>query len=398
MRIIRLLVTVVVARLLTPEHYGLAAIALITHEFGHVFARAGTSSKIVYASKEQLESICANAYTLNWLIGTLLFLAQCLIAFLLSLWYDNHAVLWPIIYLAIGFLLMPFAMVHAARNFRNNRLNIVAKSEIRQAVADAVLTIILAIAGFGLWALVIPKLLVVPIWIYTHRSVEHWSPPSKLTLSGAGAILIYTRQVIGVELLSAIRNNVDYILVGSFLGIHALGIYYFAYNAGLGITRGLIMALNNALFPHLCSSGEQKADLNERFVFAVKVISSIVIPVVVLQASLAPFYVPIVFGSKWIEAGALPILMLICLAGIPIALAEAGTQYLRATGQQARDLSWHWKFTSIYIVALVIGLSGNTTGVAMAVLITHLIALPVYYTVNIVSLLRKNRTAGTATI
>ncbi len=381
-RISRLLSTIVVARILTPEHYGLAAIVLVVNEFAHVFARAGTASRIVQATEKELSTIANTAYYLNWGIGGTLFVVQCLIAFPMALWYDNDALILPVCVLALSYLMLPTAMVHAALNIRANRLNVVARSEVRQAIGDGVLTVLFALAGFGMWALVLPKVLVIPLWIMTHRKAVTWKAPSRPTFSAAGDILTYTKRVLGVDLLGAFRANIDYILVGYFLGVTSLGIYYFAYNAGLGITRGLINGMNNALFPYLCAT-DDKEQLKKRFRFGLKALALSMCPLILAQAALAPIYVPWVFGARWVEDGAVPILMLVCLSGIPIAFSEAGSQFLRAIGRPQDDLQWHCLFTLVFVSAIGLGLSFGIVGVAAAVLLVQVFMVPVYYFIQI---------------
>jgi PST family polysaccharide transporter len=68
-RVSRLLATVILARLLSPKDYGLAAIVLMTNEFVRVFTRNGIGDKIVQADAEELSEVCQTAWSLNWVIG-----------------------------------------------------------------------------------------------------------------------------------------------------------------------------------------------------------------------------------------------------------------------------------------------------------------------------------------
>jgi len=89
------------------------------------------------------------------------------------------------------------------------------------------------------------------------------------------------------------------------------------------------------------------------------------------------------FGEQWVEHGAVPILVLFCLAGIPLAFNESCSQYLRAKGRPGADLRWYLPFTVAYTFALLIGVRFGITGAAVAVLFMYLINAPVYYWVNL---------------
>jgi PST family polysaccharide transporter len=101
-----------------------------------------------------------------------------------------------------------------------------------------------------------------------------------------------------------------------------------------------------------------------------------VVPVVLLQSSLAPFYVPLIFGSKWVAA--IPILVLVCLSALPRPFANAASQLLRAVDKSHIDLYWNLIFTVIFSVALLIGMQGGIYWVAASVLISHVLAMPIF--------------------
>jgi PST family polysaccharide transporter len=101
-----------------------------------------------------------------------------------------------------------------------------------------------------------------------------------------------------------------------------------------------------------------------------------IVPFVLLQAGLAPFYVPLVFGERWLTA--IPILILICLSAIPRPFADAASQLLLAVDKPQWDLWWNLIFTAIFAVCLMIGVQSGTQGVALAVLVSHWLCLPLF--------------------
>ncbi|MEO0854102.1 MAG: oligosaccharide flippase family protein, partial [Cyanobacteria bacterium J06648_11] len=147
-------------------------------------------------------------------------------------------------------------------------------------------------------------------------------------------------------------------------------------NAGLGIGLSVVKAVRTAILPHLSQFRHDPDVLRSQFVKSLKVVAAIVIPLALLQSSLAPFYVPIVFGTKWIPA--IPILMLICLSVIPRPFADAASQLLVAMGQPRLVFLWGTIFTTLFVTAILIGVQYGAMGVATAVLLVHAIALPVF--------------------
>ena len=381
-RIFRLLTTLIVARLMTPEYFGLAAIALASNEIAHVIARFGTSAYIVQCTDEQLDRHKHIANALNWAIGILLFSLQCAASYPIAIWYDAPELVWPICVLALSYLMMPFGELHGALNQRNNNLDALAKGDIFQAIGDAILTITLALSGFGVWALILPKVLVVPLWVIPQRRRVKYRAQWPNSWASTRIIVRFGRQVLGVELLTIFRTNIDVLIVGSLLGVNALGVYFFAMNAGLGITRSLLSALSRALYSYLCGSSDERP-IDVRFKRGLTLTFLVVVPWVALQATTAQWYVPIVFGNQWVEHGAVPILVIFCLAGIPLAFNESASQFLRATGRTQADLRWYLPFTVLYTLALLIGVQWGITGAAASVLLIYLINAPLYYWINV---------------
>ena len=123
------------------------------------------------------------------------------------------------------------------------------------------------------------------------------------------------------------------------MSIEALGIYYFAFNAGLGISLGIITSIKSALLPHLCNARDNLSQFRSRYFSSLKTIALVIVPMVLLQSSLAPIYLPIVFGDKWINA--IPVLMLICLSAIPRPFADSASQLLLAVDKPEIDLIWN---------------------------------------------------------
>ncbi len=381
-RIFRLLTTLIVARLMTPEYFGLAAIALASNEIAHVIARFGTTAYLVQCTDEQLARHKHIANVLNWVIGITLCLLQCAAAFPIAAWYDAPELVWPICVLALSYVMMPLGELHAALNHRNNHLDALAKGDIYQAIGDSALTITLALCGFGVWALILPKVLVVPLWIIPQRRRVKYVPKWPTSWKPTAKIVRFGRQVLGVELLTIFRTNIDVLIVGSLLGVNALGVYFFAMNAGLGITRSLLSALSRALYTYLCSSTPENP-IQKRFKRGLGLTFLVVIPWVALQSSTAQWYVPVVFGEQWVEHGAVPILMLFCLAGIPLAFNESASQYLRATDRTKADLRWYVPFTILYTIALLIGVQWGIMGAALSVLVIYWLNAPLYYWINV---------------
>lgn len=375
-RISRLALTVILARYLTPYDYGLAAIVGAVGEFTRVFTEVGVSAKIIQTEPENLDKISNSGYWLNWVVMVGLFFVQCIVAFPIAWFYHDRHLIFPICVSAIPALALPFGIIQYTLIVRENNLKVCAIANVLKNISVYLLSAIFAIVGMGVWAIVLPWVCVTPIEMFVYYKIHPWRPSKQFNTKYWQEILSFGKNILGVQLLKTLRNNLDYLLVGRFLGISALGIYFFGFNAGLGISLSIINAINTATLPHLCNFRANLSDLRKSYFSVLKVISFVVIPLVLLQSSLAHIYVPLVFGKKWIVA--IPVLVLICLSAIPRPFADAASQLLVAIGKPNLDLRWNILFTTMFAIAILIGLQWQVIGVAIAVLLVHIIFLPLF--------------------
>jgi O-antigen/teichoic acid export membrane protein len=214
------------------------------------------------------------------------------------------------------------------------------------------------------------------VWIVISYKNHSWRHPKVFKLERWKEITHFGSKLLGIDLLGRVRMYLDYLLVGRFLGIEALGLYFFAFNAGLGLSQSVIHSVTVALYPHLCAVRGDVEQLKKQFFGSLKTVALLLIPLVVLQTSLAQFYVPIVFGQKWITA--IPILILICFSALPIALSRATSQLLQAVDKAHIDLYWNIIFTVIFAASLLVAMQGGIFWVAVAVLVSQAVAMPIF--------------------
>ncbi|MUL36281.1 lipopolysaccharide biosynthesis protein [Gloeocapsopsis dulcis] len=375
-RVFRIGITAIVARFLTPYDYGLIAIITTINEFARVLMEVGIGAKIIQSDFKDLKQLCNSAYWLNWIIYTGIFVIQCLAAFPIAWFYRDTQLIFPICVAAIPYLIWPIAAIQCVLIQKENKLKILAISNTIKNLGSYTLLGIFAALGMGVWSFVLSWVLVAPIDVFIYYTYHSWRPNIEINTKYWKEFFRFGKNIFGTHLLKTLRNNLDYLIVGRFLGIKELGIYFFGFNAGLGISLSFISVLNTALFPHLCAASSNRFELKKHYLHSLKAIAAIIMPLVLLQTSLAPFYVPIVFGQKWVVA--IPILMLICLSAIPRAFADAASLLLVAIGKPNLDLSWNVVFTTIFTTALLIGIHGQAIGVATTVFLVHVVTIPLF--------------------
>lgn len=332
-RIVRLITTVVIARQLAPEIVGQAALTLTLFEMVRVLAGIGVGQRIIACGEGELAATCNAAHRLFWLWSAVLVGVQCCVALVLGMVFGQALAGWMLAVLALVYLMMPGGLVQvhlAMREGFNARL---ARTSASQAIADHLLTAALLLAWPSPWSVVLPKLLTAPIWLVMSRRNRPWRPDRAAGFAPAGDLVRFGGGVLAAEALNALRTQGDNLIIAATMGTSALGTYYFAFNAGLGIISSLVTAFGTVSFPLLCAAreGDKQAALRR----VVKTGMALFLPVVAAQSLLAPFYVPIVFGSHWSFAA--PLIAMLCLAGVAHLISTVTANWLRSQGRVGAD-------------------------------------------------------------
>lgn len=365
-RITRILAMVFVARTLTPEMFGIAASIIVMHEIAKIATANGIGQMIIASSDNTLASTCERANSLNFLACIAAAIVQISAGAVLAVILGNAIVFYMSLCLAVVFVGMPFGLVRLFRTARRNELHVMARITHRQITADNFLTLTFAILGFGAWALVLPKALTMPIWLHGARKSDDWTSDPTVIPAKIGPFISYCRPFLFTEGLKAGRTHLDKALVGSILGIEALGIYFFAVNAGLGFSTTFSKLMTECLMPHICNAVRGGQDAIVAWKKTTPIMLGAGTALFMLQAMMAPVYVPIVFGEQWHDYGI--IVALLCLAATPRLLSDCLSQLARTTGNTGPEAKAMAFIAVTSMLALAIGASGfGLIGAAIAI-------------------------------
>jgi len=172
---------------------------------------------------------------------------------------------------------------------------------------------------------------------------------------------------------TAFAQHTDKYLIGSVVGLEALGIWYFAVNVGLGISKSFAHTLSYALLPFFSAATDEQ-DRLQRFHKSLLFSYAALLPVLAAQVGLAPFYVPLLFGENWVHATGL--IMILCLSAVTIPLWKAAGQFLRAAGRPGVELKWTFVQAAAGLVAIGCAAPFGLHTTAFAVLGVNLALIP----------------------
>ena len=382
-RVGRIIAAIVLARQLDADAFGVAAIALTVFELVRVFTENGIGAAVIKASDEELDRVANTAHRLMWRICLSLACLQLLVGCFVETLVPGQNLGLMIGSLSGVYLIMPFGLMHAYILLRQQRMKRIASVASSQTVADHLLTAILALAGLGAWAIVLPKLLTAPIWLLGMRAGQPWKQNSAAGFEATARILRFSLPVLGAELLTSCRDQLDKVVVSAAFGVEALGLYYFAFNAGLGVSSALNRAFSTAFYPHLCAAADKASHFR-------KAITGMIAPLgsaYLIQAAAALAYVPVVFGADW--AGAATLVAVLCLGGPARLLFDASRMYCRAQGATRRELATSAGFCVAAVAPFAVMSEAGLLAAAIAS-----VAMASLFSASVAIALLQSRSAG----
>lgn len=296
----------ILVRLLAPEDFGLMATVLVIAGFTRGFTDLGISAAIQVrqtVSREVLSSL----YWANTLAGAGLAALIYLSAPLVADFYGEPELETLMHWAALAFLIAPIGTVHRARLERDLRFKAVAVSEVAAAPCSVAVAVAAAALGAGalapLWGWLVG--LAVPTVLVALQSGRDWRPGLRFRRADLRGYMSFGAYQMGQRSLNYIFSNVDYIIIGRFLGAEALGIYAVAYQLAVRPQVQFSPVVARVATPVLARKGHDDAALRRAFVELIRLPAFVMAPLLVGLAVVAPTFVPVVLGERWEDSIAL---------------------------------------------------------------------------------------------
>ncbi|WP_206678042.1 oligosaccharide flippase family protein [Martelella limonii] len=367
-KVSRLAVVVAMARFLSPLEIGIAAAAMAGSDILKSLAENGVGQRIIIATEAELAAVCKRAHHIFWVWCTGLTVLQVAIG--AGFWLAGGSLMGFALMALLGleYMFMPGGLVQCALAMRKGKLAQTAAVAGAQNVSANLLTCVLVAVFPSPLSVVVPKLVSAPVWLIGMRRLVAWKPERDVAPAPFSAFARFGASVLAIEFVKALRAQADKLIVGAVLGTKALGIYFFAFNAGVGISTSLATALSTVLFPYLSTSGNRVLALKRGLMLAMTAITVLALA----QSIAAPSYVALVFGSQWDEVA--PLVAILCLMAIPNMLWSVTAQWLRSGGNPERELVLSLIAGGIITAAAMIAAPHGLKALAIATLAAATVA------------------------
>jgi O-antigen/teichoic acid export membrane protein len=354
--------TVVLARLLSPEDFGLQGMVLVVIGFLGLFRDAGLGM----ATVQRLEVTHEQTSTLFWInvaVGAMLATLCAALAPVLAAFYHEPRLYWIAVVSGATFMFNGLAAQHGALLRRGMRFVTQAKIDVLSLAVGSGTGIVMALLGCRYWSLVGMAMVNSIVGAAGVLLAVAWLPGPPRRRSGIRSMLHFGGLATCNSFVVFLAWNAEKLLLGRVWGADALGLYGRAFQLVTLPVEQLNTAVTGVALPALSRLQHDAKRLARSFLRGFSLLISSTIPITITCALFAEEIVRIVLGPKWMEAT--PIFRLLAPVALVFAVANPLSWLVMSTGRMGRALSISTATTPLVIVGIVLGLSHGPTGVAL---------------------------------
>ena len=367
--------TVILARLLTPEAFGIVSMATLYLGFVALFNEMGIGSAVVNM-RDLTPAEIRQIHTVSVGLGLAGLLVACGMAIPIGMLFHAKEVPPVIAVLGLSFVVNAFKTVPVALLQREFRFKFLAFNEGCQAVVMASAEVAFALMGFGYWSLVLGELLGLAAaaalafaWRPLAFAVPRFAKLRRVTR--------FTLNLLGGRILWYVYSNADFAVVGRVMGKEALGIYQIAWNfSNLPLRK--ITELITRVTPSAFAAVQKDKALLRRYILNItEGLSLVTFPLCVGITLVADDFVKLALGPQWIDA-----IVPLRLLSVYISMRTIQTiipQVVIALGDTAFLMRNGVLAIVVMPAAFLIGTHWGLAGVGWAWMIAYpIVAVPMY--------------------
>ena len=369
---IQLASTVVLARLLSPEDYGVMAMVLAVTGFAGLFRDLGLSSAAIQ-KKDLTTTQQSNLFWLNLAMGAALTALVAAASPLVAWFYGKPELTTVTLVLSSTFLIGSFGAQHGASLVREMQFTRQAVATISGAIIGLVIAIALALRGFSYWSLVWGNLGGAIVTTILLLALSPFCPGLPARGTGVREMLRFGANITAFDFVNYFSRNLDNIIIGRFCGAEPLGLYNRAYSILMLPINGIRGPINMVAFSAMSKLQGDPQSLRSYYCKTTSLIALLSMPITAFLFVAAEPLIEITLGPKW--HGAVPIFSLLAIAAFIQPASGFAGSLLLSIGAGGRMLHCALFNGAIVILSFVVGVRWGAVGVALSYAIANYIII-----------------------
>jgi len=368
----------ILARILIPEHFGLISMVTAITALAERFQDFGLHQATVQKKDITHEQI-SKLFWINAITGFGITVLISSMSFLIARFFHEQRLIYITIAIATGFLLNGLTIQHQAILRRQMKYATIGGIQMGSIALSVAIAIILAVEGYGYWALVWREVLRNVFLALGTWMCCPWRPGFPRKHINIDHLIKFGRDITGFNAIVFLTANLDQILIGKLYGPAQLGIYRQAYQLIFSLVMQLMSPVNRVAEPTLSFLQDDAERYRKYYQKILTTVNVVMMPLILFLVIYAHEIVLVMLGEKWIESA--DIFRILAISAF-IAPASDSTGFLLVTcGKTKRYLNLGLVTGVILLLSFGIGVVWGALGVAYGYLVATytLLALRLYY-------------------
>lgn len=303
------LFAIFLARLLSPEDYGMVAMPMVFLVLAQCFIDSGFGSALIRKPDLKEEDI-VTAFFFNIIVGVACYLILFFISPFVADFYDTPKLTELLKVSALGVLIGSFGTVQQALLTKEIDFKRQARISLCASFLSGITGIVLAFTGFGVWALVFQALCNQTVRSILLWVTSKWRPHGQWSNASFSYLWNYGSKMLASSVLDTLYNNIYPIVIGKFFSKSDLGNYTTANQFASLPSSNLTGVLQRVTFPVLSTIQNDNERLSRNYRKILRLSAFIVFPLMMGLSSAANPFVRVILGDKW--EGCIILLQLAC--------------------------------------------------------------------------------------
>jgi O-antigen/teichoic acid export membrane protein len=357
----RVVVALVLARLLAPHDWGLAAMVLVVSSFVVVFTDSALISALIQR-RDLREEDKSTVFWISAAVGLLLMLGGYALSGPLAAFYGEPEIRSLFAVLSVSFFVSSLRTTQTALLLRDMQFRALELRQMAATFVGASVGVSVAFADYGAWAIIWQQLTETTVMLLLLWFATPWRPSATFSGASVRRLAGFAGNLFAENLLYQAGRNLSNMLIGRFLGPAPVGAYVLATNVILVPFSRIAAPLQHVFFPAFSQLTDDRERMADIWIRATRIVALVSIPSLVGLAITAPEFVQVVLGSRW--SSATPVIQILVVVGLIQSLQTLSAEVLLALGRA----NWLFRFTIVWFVgtvaAFALGLQWGIVGVA----------------------------------
>ena len=318
---INFVLTIILARLLMPEDFGLLGMVSVIVGFWGYFSEFGFIACLI-KEKDIDDYDCNTAFWTGIVFALLMYSAMFFIAPLVGWFYDCQELILIVRVLSLSIIIRSFTFVSVALEQRELKYKKLSTIKLCSLFVSGLIAIILAVSGFGVWSLIWQHISQESVLALGYCWLIKWRPRFIFSMTSFKKLVSFGVHVTSINLINFFSENIDYLLVGKLLGPEALGYYTMAFRLSRYPIEKIRVVFGHMLFPAFATMQTDLLRIKRNLIRVSVGVPLITIPFLCFMLLQTSSLVSLIIGEKWLSIVTLMKLFTLYLVGLSFSFGD----------------------------------------------------------------------------